>query len=195
MSLLDVIRDQQMIILSVAIALLPLLIAGGLALRSALRHQRAQRLLRQQERATLLALQAAAEATAAPVKGAPAANGRVQPAAAAKTAAGASATPAAPPNTAPTVVKGVPAASPGAAPAVAGTATEGQAAAPESAVSSAMKDILSSVFVDEGAEARYEALLAGLEPVDVHELAALCNQVATQMGVDVKQLAAKPVNQ
>jgi hypothetical protein len=45
----------------------------------------------------------------------------------------------------------------------------------------AVQDILSSVFSDEEALARYQVLLSGLEPVDMADLLALCNDVAGRL--------------
>ncbi len=52
---------------------------------------------------------------------------------------------------------------------------------PQDSQSSAMQDILSSVFSDEEADARRGTLLNGLERVDISHLLALCNQVAAQL--------------
>jgi preprotein translocase subunit YajC len=51
----------------------------------------------------------------------------------------------------------------------------------EDAVSSAMQDLLSSVFNDDEAEARYAVLLKGLDAVDITHLAALTSQIARQL--------------
>jgi hypothetical protein len=48
-------------------------------------------------------------------------------------------------------------------------------------VSSAMQDILSSVFTDDEALARYETLLDGTEKIDASELAVFCQQISDQL--------------
>jgi len=53
-----------------------------------------------------------------------------------------------------------------------------------------MQDILSSVFVDEDAQARYAVLLSGLDSIDVSDLLALCQKVAGQLGTGGQPLAA-----
>jgi ABC-type microcin C transport system permease subunit YejB len=45
----------------------------------------------------------------------------------------------------------------------------------------AMKDLLSSVFFDEGAQERFDNLLRGREPIDIGNLAQLSQQVATAL--------------
>lgn len=48
-------------------------------------------------------------------------------------------------------------------------------------VSSAMQDILSSVFADDEANARYDTLLEDTEKVDASELAVFCQQISDQL--------------
>lgn len=45
----------------------------------------------------------------------------------------------------------------------------------------AMKDLLTSVFVDEDAQERFDNLLRGFDPVDITKLEALSQQVAAQL--------------
>jgi hypothetical protein len=44
-----------------------------------------------------------------------------------------------------------------------------------------MQDILSSVFGDDEASARRDALLDGLDTIDISHLLALCNRVSGQL--------------
>lgn len=48
---------------------------------------------------------------------------------------------------------------------------------------SAMQDILSSVFVDEEADAHYAALMDGLDPAELDDIRALADELSGQMGV------------
>jgi hypothetical protein len=56
---------------------------------------------------------------------------------------------------------------------------EAQTAEP---VSSAMQDILTSLFASEESSERQQALLRGLDDVDITQLTTLCHQIATQLG-------------
>jgi Tfp pilus assembly protein PilX len=51
----------------------------------------------------------------------------------------------------------------------------------QSTTGTVMQDILSSVFTDDEASARREALLSGLDTVDASHLLALCNRVADRL--------------
>jgi hypothetical protein len=51
----------------------------------------------------------------------------------------------------------------------------------DSAPSSAMQDLLSSVFGDGEAQARYDVLLAGTDPVDIEDLVSLADQIAQKL--------------
>lgn len=53
----------------------------------------------------------------------------------------------------------------------------------EPVVSSAMQDLLSSVFTDEEANARYQVLLADSGGISASDVLALCRQIAAQLGV------------
>lgn len=52
---------------------------------------------------------------------------------------------------------------------------------PEDKAASAIQSILDSVFEDEDQTARLEALLAGLEPVDISDLLSLAHEVAERL--------------
>ncbi|MBZ0296209.1 MAG: hypothetical protein K8L99_26860 [Anaerolineae bacterium] len=51
----------------------------------------------------------------------------------------------------------------------------------EPAIPPGMQDILSNVFADDQAASRYEALLKGTEPIDMDELAAFTQQIAARL--------------
>jgi len=64
--------------------------------------------------------------------------------------------------------------------------TEEQKTAEEqkAAEDNAMSSLLSDVFSDEEVSAEKEKVLAVTEPVDIHELAALTKEIATQLGMN-----------
>jgi Tfp pilus assembly protein PilX len=162
MSLTDLLLAQKGILLSIGLAFLLLIAAVVLTVVSRMRRLSAQRAAR---RARLEKEQAArnseiqAETVATTVVQAPV--GTVSPA------------PTAPAQAAPAkTIGGSGTAKPESQP--------GQQPVPEDAASP-MQDILSSVFGGDEVSERYEALLKGLEPIDISNLIALSEQIAEQL--------------
>jgi type II secretory pathway pseudopilin PulG len=203
MSIVNLILGQQLIVITIMVAVLLLLLAVMLTVMGRMRTRRAkQARLKAKKVAAEQAAQAAQAALLAqaahiieqstgevilnpkkPVS--PAAVG--SPSVTVPPASGASAAPVMG-STAPAVGAPVAAAPahkvPGSAPIpvvavpVTSTAPATDGAPP---VSSAMQDILSSVFVDEESVARYEVLSRGLEPIKMADLQAMCQEISSRL--------------
>jgi outer membrane biosynthesis protein TonB len=193
MSLLDLFLSQGIIAVSLVAALVPLLVAAGLFLAPRLRRWNAERSAARAAIQAERALLAQAEAEARMRMAEPEAidEEEAAPRRVRKLPAEAEAPHRAKP--AEPLAKPAPTPAPVPVPAPAASSVPAQTPAPESAaattstpatsgdVSSGMQDLLSSVFADEGHNQRYAALLAGLDTVNIQELAALTQQVAGQL--------------
>ncbi len=163
MSLIDMILEQRLILVSIGAVLVPLLLAVVLWLavkfRAASVKRARRKALRQEARAAASVSAAESQLDAAPAK--------LQPAQPRKAAQ------AVQPLASQAQAKS--------APVVQTTAMTNETSSSESRdnpVSTAMQDILSTVFSDEEKMARYEVLLSGLDNVPASELAMLCDRVA-----------------
>jgi type II secretory pathway pseudopilin PulG len=167
MSFLDLILSQKTIILTIGIAVLLLLAAFTLALIPRLRRQRQRAAQRRAEKEQLEAVEMAeAQAQRAQVQ-------RVE-----------THTPAAPLSPAAPRKPGAPASAAAAAVTTASTASSESAAKPGQETPSAIQDILTSVFADEGVSERQIALMRGLDDVDIAHLLTLSQRVAAQLHGD-----------
>ncbi|MCC7446390.1 MAG: hypothetical protein IT324_03190 [Anaerolineae bacterium] len=180
MSLIELILAQKAILLTLVIAVMILMAGVGLSILPRIKASNAKK-ARQKARAEALARQHALEQAEEEA----AAEAEELAAVAAEAQAEVQAAPPepAPAPVAPTVVKPAPvaAAPPKPAPAPTPAPTPAPAASSGGSASSAMQDILSSVFANDEAMARYEVLLRGLDNIDINDLLALCNQVADQL--------------
>lgn len=158
MSLLDLILEKQIVVMSIGFALIPLLLAvllvAGRRLRrviAAYKQRRAEATLlkaaqqeeqrqRKQQRASARQVVTLEEEVAVPVV--PKAKSPVQ------------------------------------------EVPQEEAQKEEETLSPEMQDILSSVFGDEESSAQYEILLADLGDVEIDDLLVLCNEVAGQLQVE-----------
>jgi type II secretory pathway pseudopilin PulG len=176
MSIIDLILGQKIILITAGLAVMVLvaaitLLAVGRLKKAAAKRARKQA-LRQAARAEEEVAEAQAEALLAfqrpaPAQFAPTAAGNVAPAPAApKSAPGQPPAQAAAPAAATPLIKKT---------GVMKTVTQ--------ETPKAMQDILSSVFGDEDTLARHKLLLSGMEPVDMADLLALCNNVAARLHV------------
>lgn len=176
MSILEVVLQQKIILITLIFALVPLLAAIALWLLPRLRRSRIQRQRRAAEvKATAVAAAANAPERAAetlPVKS-------PLPTAAAAHPAQSTVPPQANPST--------PAGQPQPAPQQTGAAAPAAPPTPETPAeqsgqpaSSGLNDLL-SVFDDDENSGQREALLKGLNPVDMAELAALSQQIAAEL--------------
>jgi hypothetical protein len=155
MSLFEIIFSQKIILISIVIALLPLLAAIALALIARLQQFNAERKARRRRaRARQMSERLADVPTDAPKK----LEAVAQPQAPAK--------PALTRQTAEASEQGEQA---------------GGQASTENTPSSAMQDILSSVFVDDESSSQYEVLLEGAEEISASQLLTLCNQIAEKL--------------
>lgn len=161
MSLQDLILEQPLILISLALALAPLVVALVFLVISRVRQRRAQQARRHarqamaaQREAALVSEQTFQEHAAMPLR-----TKREQPGPAQAELAEAE-------DEASQVDEEEP-------------QREGQN--PTDTVSSAMQALLSDVFRDDEALARYEVLLRGLDEVDAAELALACEQLAAQL--------------
>lgn len=175
-SLIEMILSQKIILLSLGAAVLIFLAAITLALVGYLKRQRASRPKPKMVAAT-------EEATFQPAASVvrPPAQAGSQPAAV-KAGTAAAASPAAPAvaaagggNLATRLAAKPAAAAPSAPAPLAAESTT------ETKTDPAMSDLLSSVFSDEEASARYAILLEGLKDVEIAHLTALCDQVSHQI--------------
>jgi hypothetical protein len=176
MSLIDLILGQKIVLATIGLAGLILVTALSLAivphLKQILANRKAQRALAAQE----AALQAEAESSEElnPQQS----LATTAPRAVKPPAPAAAATPtraAAQPGTAPTSVAQ---ASPLATSTTSASPSAGQS---EEQTSSAMQDILSSVFSNDEALERFRVLLQGAENLPASELLALCSSVSDQL--------------
>lgn len=169
MSLLDFILGQKIIIISLGIAALlfglAIIIGIFVSLRQWISRRKAQAALRK------IAIEAAAEAEKLSIALQPEPSETVAPA---KPAAPAhpTPTPGAPPR--PT--------SPLATPVTPAPAAPQNEAQKTEEVSSAMQDLLTSLFTSDESTERQQALLKGLDDVDINQLTTLSHQIATQLG-------------
>jgi hypothetical protein len=182
----DMLLGQKTILISVMFALVPLLAAVMLVVIARIRQGAAQR----RSKRARMAKRRLAQAEAARAEQAAASQSVAAAPASTKQAAAATATE----SVTPAATKATPSA-PVAKPAVGvgAAATPEQKPPEEQPVSSteqnkpansAMQDILSSVFGDEEAAAQSEALLKGLDEVNISELAVLCREVAVKVHPD-----------
>jgi len=179
MSLIELILAQKAILLTLVIAVMILMAGVVLSILPRIKASNAKK-ARQKARAAALARQRAQEQ----VEEETAEESDELAAVAAEAQAEVQATPPepVPAPVAPVVVKAAPLpVPPKPAPAPAAPAPTPAPAASSGGGTSAMQDILSSVFVNDEAMARYEVLLRGLDNVDINDLLALCNQVADQL--------------
>jgi type II secretory pathway pseudopilin PulG len=159
-SLVEMILDQKLILLSIGLAIAPLLAAATLIVVSRMRKNadRRARAKRAQAAARQAVIASAQQAAASP---APDASVRVE-----------SKPPVAIQSSAVPVKTGpVQPEQPQEQPSEDAT----EQAVPESPE---MQDILSSVFAEDDVSTHYGALLEGLDEVDTSELVTLCNQIA-----------------
>lgn len=187
MSLNELIFAQKGILLTIGLAVLLLMMAGVIAAIPYMQRFQAQRVVRREKaraRAAARAVQQRLEEQQAQVEQADA----IETIAPATTDTGSpSVDPAASsvsPSSSPSPVAATPSSS--SAPTAAGgltTALQTSQSASENkdAPASAMQDLLSSVFSDEEGQARRDALLKGLNPVDITGLLELCNRVVSQL--------------
>jgi hypothetical protein len=179
----DMLLGQKTILISVMFALVPLLAAVMLVVIARIRQGAAQRRLKRarmakRRLAQLEAARAEQAAASQSVAAAPANAKQADVAAAPVAPAATKATPSAP---------------------VAKYTAGGEQKPPEEQpassteqnkpANSAMQDILSSVFGDEEAAAQSEALLKGLDEVNISELAVLCREVAVKVHPDGTSVA------
>jgi hypothetical protein len=196
MSLIDLFLTQGIITFGLVAALVPLLIAAGLFLAPRLRRWNAGRAAARAAMLAERAMIAQAEAEARlrmaatdemelqeEVEEAAPRRARKRPAEdetprKARPAAKAADPAAKPAVSAPAPVPPVTAPAPVLTPEAITTST---APTTNGDASAGMQDLLSSVFADEGHNERYAALLAGLDTVNIQELAELAQQVAGQL--------------
>lgn len=176
MSILEVVLQQKIILITLIFALVPLLAAIVLWLLPRLRQRRIQRQRRAAE-AKAAAVAAAANVPERAAKTLPVKSPLPT------TAAANPAHPAATPQASPSA----PAGQPQPAPQQAGAAAPAATPTPETPAeqsgqpaSSGLNDLL-SVFDDDENNGQREALLKGLNPVDMAELAALSHQIAAEL--------------
>ncbi len=168
MSLLDVILSQKIIVISIAMAMLPLLVAILLALASNLRQfslaRKAHRKHATGQRVSDLVVDAPASAPApvVPLGGSEPKRPEVVP----QPLAG----PVAAKHPQPQAEQ----------PAGGEQQAEGQQET-ENAIPSAMQDILSSVFADDETLNQFDVLLKGTDSVEISQLLIMCNQIAGQL--------------
>lgn len=175
MSILEVVLQQKIILITLVFALVPLLAAIALWMLPRLRRSRIQRQRRVAE-AKAAAVAAAANAPERAAETLPVKS-------ALPTAASQPAQPAATPQASPSTPAGQPQPAPQQAGAAAPAATptpETPAEQPGQPASSGLTDLL-SVFDDDENSGKREALLKGLNPVDMAELAALSQQIAAEL--------------
>jgi hypothetical protein len=166
MTLVELIVSKKLILLSIGLAIAPLLAAVTLIVVSRLKQNAARRArVRRAQAAARQAVIASAQqqANASPEPAAPLQAQSTTPAGVQSTDRPARTSPVPPEQSQEQ-------------PPEADNASE--QAAPESPE---MQDILSSVFADDEDSAHYEALLEGLDDIDVSELATMCNEIAHQM--------------
>lgn len=178
MSIIDLILEQKIILITAALAGVVLFAAIGLLVVSRLKKSAAKRARRQALRQAARAAQEAEEA-AVSEEDMGAFQRPVQPQSAEAKGKQAAVAPIATPQAAPTA-KTMPAQPAAPVPAAqttaaASTPSQGQE------TPKAMQDILSSVFGDEESLARYAVLLSGFERVDAADLLALCNDIAARV--------------
>jgi hypothetical protein len=161
MSLLDLILEQKIIVISVVIAIIPLLIAAGYMVQKSIRQMLSQRKQRQAAQHTRqMAVAVAGSVTQSDLLE------ELQPAEAQTSqqeAAQATANP-----TAAVVVQ--PAAG----------QPEQEKPGQEQAANQ-IQSLLTSVFADDGSEERNEVLLRGTQPIDIRDLALFCQSVAGRL--------------
>jgi hypothetical protein len=166
-SLLDVILNQKIIIISIATAMLPLLVAILLALASNLRQfnlaRKAHRKHTTAQRVSDLLVDAP---LSAPVPVLPVSGSEPKRPAAAPQPLAPSVAAKQPPQTE--------------QPAGGAQRAEGQQET-ENAVPAAMQDILSSVFADDETLDQFDVLLEGTDRVEVSQLLIMCNQIEGQL--------------
>jgi hypothetical protein len=167
MTIVELIVSKKLIVLSIGLAIAPLLAAITLIVMTRLQRNAARRAhVRRAQAAARRAIIASAQQQA---------NADPEPAAPLQTTQ--STTPAGVQSTdRPARTSPVQPEQPQEQPPEEDTASE--QAAPESPE---MQDILSSVFADDEASTHYEALLEGLDDVDASELATMCTEIAHQM--------------
>ncbi len=174
MSLIDLILGQKIILLSAGFAVLVLLAAITLALVARIRRRSALK-ARQKALAAQTAVEEDDGDVAVTAVRAQAAPRRQQ----AETPRRAAAQPAAPVTSAAVQPGQPPKPSVSFKPAQQPQETQSTTQEPET--SSAMQDLLSSVFQDDEALERFQVLLRGLDTVNINELESLCNTVANQL--------------
>ncbi len=177
MATMDLLLEQGLILIGLGLVGVMMLVVVVLMLVPRVKVMQENRRKQAEERALLAAAELQtgeepdAESDDRPSK--PSRPGRVQPVTnPEKTTTPAAAVAAAPP------VKTIP--MPPAVPAAAPQA-EAKPTGDPSAPSSAMQDLLNSVFVDEEAIARYNLLMEGHEPVKAETLARFASEIANQM--------------
>lgn len=190
-SLIELILEQQAILISLGVVglviLLAVAIVVGVQLRKVMAKMAVMRAQHKAEAARRAAAAAARKQAARARKRHADEAADEQESLAPTTLAGLAAFAEVPVEAAPTTEATPDAPSPdAAAPAVtvlpATATTSADTATPEeSQTTDAMKDLLSSVFFDEGAQERFENLLRGYEAIDIDTLAQFSQQVANQL--------------
>lgn len=169
MSIVDLILDQKIILITAVLAGMVLFAAIGLLAIGRLKKYTAKRARKQALRRAARAKEAESQEEAQHIFQQP-----VQPI----TLAAQQATPIA---TSAAGQQPVPIGPPAQMPHPTQTTTPASTAAQGQEVPKAMQEILSSVFADEESLARYAVLLSGLDHVDVTDLRALCDDVAARL--------------
>lgn len=182
MSLIDLILGQKGILISLGLAFLLLFVALLLGATGRLRASSAKRKRRKAKQAAMVAAQVTQLDQSSQANAPITAKAHVQPISDITPTPSHTPTPSQVASTA-GAVKATPVTS-----TVVTAPPEGQV---EGQLSGAMQDILSSVFVDEDAVARYEVLLRDLDNIEISDLLTLCQQVTRQLGAGMMPTANK----